>query len=165
MARDGRRSSFTVTATARSRADAATLFRLAADGGRWSEWAGTFAPRSSWERQGDPSPGGIGAVRRLGLWPVVVREETVAYEQDRLHGYALRTAAPIRDYRAEVRFEPRDGGGTDVVWEGTFAELIPGTGPLAERVMRLILRSLTRRLVRAAERPASTTGRARSSGP
>ncbi|MCO6009092.1 SRPBCC family protein [Actinoallomurus purpureus] len=169
MARDGRRSSFTATATAHSRADAATLFRLAADGGRWSEWAGPFAPRSSWERQGDPPPGGIGAVRRLGLWPVVVREETVAYEQDRLHGYALRTPAPIRDYRAEVRFEPRDGGGTDVVWEGTFAELIPGTGPLAERVMRLILRSLTRRLVRAAERrdglPASTTGRARSSGP
>jgi Polyketide cyclase / dehydrase and lipid transport len=149
MARDGRR--FSVTATAHSRADAATLFRLVADGGRWSEWAGPFVPRSSWERQGDPSPGGIGAIRRLGRWPVVVREETVAYEQDRRHGYALRTPAPVRGYRAEVTFEPRDGGGTDVVWRGTFTELIPGTGPLAARVFQLLLRSLTRRLVGAAE--------------
>jgi Polyketide cyclase / dehydrase and lipid transport len=150
MARDGRR--FSVTATAHSRAAAATLFRLAADGGRWSEWAGPFAPRSSWERQGDPPPGGIGAIRRLGLWPVVVREETVAYEQDRRHGYALRTPAPVRDYRAEVTFEARDDGGTDVVWRGTFTELLPCTGPAAQRVFLFLLRSLTRRLVRAAER-------------
>lgn len=156
MARDVRR--FTFTVTARSRADTATLFRLASDGGRWSRWAGPLAPRSSWERQGDPPPGGIGAVRRLGLWPVVVREETVAYEQDRLHGYALRTRAPVRGYRAEVTFEPTGDGGTTVVWQGTFTELVPGTGPIAERVMRAIVRSLARRLVRAAERSAPAGG-------
>jgi Polyketide cyclase / dehydrase and lipid transport len=145
------RRRFTVTAAERSSATPATLFRLAADGGRWSEWAGPFVPRSSWERQGDPPPGGIGAVRRLGLWPVVVREETVAYEQDRRHGYAMRSPAPVRDYRAEVTFAARDDGGTDVIWQGTFTELIPGTGRTAERALLLMLRALTRRLVRAAE--------------
>jgi hypothetical protein len=151
MARAARTFSF--EATAHSSADAATLFGLAADGGRWSEWAGPFVPRSSWERQGDPAPGGIGAIRRLGLWPIVVREETIAYEQDRLHGYALRTRGPLRDYRAEVAFEPQDGGGTAVVWRGSFSELIPGTGRLVERALHSTLRSLTRRLVKAAERP------------
>jgi hypothetical protein len=143
---------FSFEATAHSAADATRLFALAADGGRWSEWAGPFAPRSSWERQGDPPPGGIGAIRRVGLWPIVVREETVAYEQDRLHGYALRTPGPLRDYRAEVTFTPQDDGGTSIVWRGSFSELVPGTGPIVERVLRSILRSLTRRLVRVAER-------------
>ena len=149
MAPDGRTFSF--EATAHSSADAATLFGLEADGSRWSKWAGPLAPRSSWERQGDPAPGGMGAIRRLGMWPVMVREETIAYGQDRLHGYALRTPGPLRDYQAEVTFEPRDSG-TDIVWRGRFTELIPGTGPLIQRAMRQMIRSLTRRLVMAAER-------------
>jgi hypothetical protein len=150
MARDARTFSF--EATAHSSADAAMLFGLAVDGGRWSEWAGPFAPRSSWERHGDPAPSGIGAIRRLGMWPIVVREETVAYEPDRLHGYALLTRGPLRDYRAEVTFEPREGGGTTVVWRGGFTELFPGSGRPIARALHLTVRSLTRRLVRAAER-------------
>ena len=150
MTRKARTHSF--AATAHTSADAATLFALAADGSRWSEWAKPLTPRSTWERQGDPPPGGIGAVRRLGLWPIIVREETIAYEQDRLHGYAMRTPGPLRDYRAEVTFTPHEDGGTYVVWRGRFEELVPGTGPLVERVMHGLLRFLTRRLVRAAER-------------
>lgn len=153
MTRDARTFSFEVTAN--SSADAAMLFALEADGSRWSEWAGMLAPRSSWERQGDPAPGGVGAIRRLGMWPIVVREETIAYDQDRLHGYALRTPAPLRDYRAEVRFEPREDGGTAIVWRGSFVELFPGTGRPVARALELTLRSLTRRLVRAAERTAA----------
>jgi Polyketide cyclase / dehydrase and lipid transport len=144
----GRTFSFEVTAL--SGADAATLFDLAADGGRWSRWAGPYGLASSWERQGDPPPGGIGAIRRLGRWPIVVREETIAYERDRLHGYTMLTRAPLRDYRAEVALDPRDDG-THVAWRGTFTELIPGTGPLVEWVLKRLLGSLTRRLVRAAE--------------
>lgn len=140
----GRTFSFEVTAL--SGADAVTLFDLVADGGRWSRWAGIS---SSWERQGDPPPGGVGAIRRLGRWPVVVREETVAYEQDRLHRYTMLTWAPLREYHAEVVLEPRESG-THVAWRGTFAELVPGTGPLIEWVMKRIFGLLTRRLVRAA---------------
>lgn len=139
----GRTFSFEVTAL--SGADAATLFELVADGGQWSRWAGIG---SSWERRGEP-PGGIGAIRRLGRWPIIVREETVAYEQDRLHGYTMLTRAPLRDYLAEVVFEPRDGG-THIAWRATFTELIPGTGPLIESAMKRLFGTLTRRLVRAA---------------
>jgi hypothetical protein len=147
---DGRR--FEVEVTARSRADAATLFRLEADGGRWSEWARPLVPQSSWERQGDPAPGGVGAVRLLGLRPLVVREETLEYEQDRRHVYAMRTPMPIRDYRAEFSVAPRADGGTDVVWHGTFTERIRGTGPLFRAGLRGLLSLLLRRLVTAAER-------------
>ncbi len=150
MSRDPRTFSF--EATARTSADATTLFGLAADGSRWSEWAGLLAPRSSWERQGDPAPDGIGAVRRIGLWPIVVREETIAYERDRLHAYTLVSRVPLRDYRAEVRFEPHEDGGTTVVWHGRFTELAPGTGRPVAAALGAVIRSLTRRLVREAER-------------
>src|SRR2546430_16908589 len=96
---DARRYSFEVTA--HSTADPATLFALEADGSRWSEWAKPLVPQSFWERTGDPAPGGIGAIRRLGLPPGGVREETVGYEQDRLHAYVSRTPLPVPDYRAQ----------------------------------------------------------------
>lgn len=147
---DGRR--YTLEVTARSRATAATLFALEADGSRWSEWARPLVPRSSWERQGDPAPGGVGAVRLLGLRPLVVREETVEYEQDRRHAYVMRTPRPVHDYRAELLLTPRSGGGTDLVWRGSFTERVRGTGPVFRLAFQGMLRLLINRLVRAAER-------------
>jgi hypothetical protein len=143
---------FSFEVTARSSADAATLFALEADGSRWSEWAGMLAPQSLWERQGDPPPGGVGAVRLLGLRPFLVREETVEYEQDRRHVYVMRTPMPIRDYRAELVLTPRTGGGTDLRWRGSFAERIPGTGPVFRAAVKQVISVLAKRLVRAAER-------------
>ncbi|HET9142099.1 SRPBCC family protein [Actinophytocola sp.] len=150
---DGQRFSFEVTA--RSSADAATLFALEADGSRWSEWARPLIPRSFWERHGDPAPAGVGAIRALGLPPLLVREETVAYEPDRRHGYVLRTWMPVRDYRAEVVLTPRPEGGTELVWRGSFAELIPGSGPVARAALRALIALLARRLVRFAERDST----------
>ena len=63
----GRTFSFEVNRT--SRAPAATLFLLETDGGRWADWAKPIVMQSGWERQGDPAPGGIGAVRKVGTWP------------------------------------------------------------------------------------------------
>lgn len=143
---------FDFEVTARSTADPATLFALEADGSRWSEWAGMLAPRSSWERQGDPAPGGVGAIRLLGLRPFLVREETVEYEQDRRHVYVMRTPIPVRDYRAELVLTPRTEGGTDLVWRASFTERIPGTGPVFRAALKRAIAHLTRRLVRHAER-------------
>jgi polyketide cyclase/dehydrase/lipid transport protein len=146
---DARR--FSVEITARSSADAATLFAMEADGGRWSEWARPLVPQSAWERQGDPAPGGVGAVRLLGLRPIWVREETVEYEQDRRHVYVMRTPMPVRDYRAELVLTPR-ADGTDVVWRGSFVERIRWTGPVFRLTVRGLLRVLLKRLIAGAER-------------
>jgi uncharacterized protein YndB with AHSA1/START domain len=147
---DARRFEFAVTAT--SSADPARLFELEADGARWSRWARPLVPTSSWEREGTPAPGGVGAVRVLGLRPLVVREETVAYEPDHRHAYVMRTPTPMRDYRAELTLTPRSGGGTDLVWRGSFEERVPGTGPLFRFLMRSTIRLLANRLIRFAER-------------
>ena len=68
---------FSFTHTARSKADPEVLYELVADGSRWSSWAGPLVPRSSWVRTGgDGDPLGVGAVRKLGMWPVLVQERT-----------------------------------------------------------------------------------------
>ena len=105
----GRKFSFEITRT--STAPAATLFRLAADGANWSKWAKPIVLQSSWVRQGDPAPGGVGAVRKVGMWPLLVQEETVEYEQDRRHAYKLvGPPSPVKDYFARGGFYAEFGG-------------------------------------------------------
>ncbi|MCV7381357.1 MxaD family protein [Mycobacterium alsense] len=147
----GREFSFEINRT--SSADAATLFRLVADGGNWSKWAKPIVLQSSWARQGDPAPGGVGAVRRIGMWPVLVQEETTAYEQDRRHAYKLvGPASPAKDYVGEVILTPNPAGGTDIRWTGSFVEGVRGTGPLMRAAMGGAVRFFAGRLVKAAER-------------
>jgi hypothetical protein len=108
--------------------------------------------QSSWERQGDPAPGGIGAVRKVGTWPFLVREQTVEYEQDRRHVYELiGPPTPAKDYRAEAVFTPNDAGGTDLRWSGSFTEAIPGTGPVMRTLLRGAIKFFSARLVKVAE--------------
>jgi Polyketide cyclase / dehydrase and lipid transport len=147
----GRKFSFEVTKT--STAPAATLFRLVTDGGRWSEWAKPIVASSSWERQGDPAPGGIGAIRKLGMWPVFVYEETTEYEQDRRHVYKLVGARrPVEDYIAEVALTPNASGGTNIRWTGSFTEKARGTGPVMRAGLGGAVKFFAGKLVQAAER-------------
>jgi len=148
----GRKFSFQVNRT--STAPAATLFRLVADGGNWSNWAKPIVAQSGWARQGDPAPGGIGAIRKLGAWPLFVQEETVAYEQDRRHAYAMVGRSPVKDYLGEVVLTPNPAGGTDISWSGSFTERIPGTGPAMRAALGGAVGFFAGRLVQAAEREA-----------
>lgn len=137
-----------------STAPTATLFRLETDCGRWSDWAKPVIAQSSWEREASPV-GGVGAIRRVGLWPLLMREETIEYEQDRRHVYAFAgppTPTPTKDYRAEVFFTPRADGGTDLRWTESFTESLPGTGSVQLAVLKTAIQVISARLVATAER-------------
>lgn len=150
----GRKFSFEVNRT--SSAPAATLFRLVADGANWSSWAKPIVVSSSWARQGDPAPGGVGAIRKIGMWPLLVQEETVEYEQDRRHAYKLvGPPSPAKDYSGEVVFTPNATGGTDIRWTGSFIEGVPGTGPVMRAALGGAVRFFSGRLVKEAERESS----------
>jgi hypothetical protein len=146
-----RKFSFEVTKT--SSAPAATLFRLETDGGNWAKWAKPIVVQSGWARQGDPAPGGIGAVRKIGMWPVLIQEETVEYEQDRRHVYKMVGSERLaKDYFAEVVFTPNAAGGTDIRWSGSFIEGLPGTGPVMRAALGGVVKYFAGLLVKAAER-------------
>lgn len=145
-------NSFSFAVERSSKASAEKLFALVSDGSRWPEWTGKLVGSGSMVVKGDPTPAGIGAVRKLGVGPVGVREKTTAYEQDRLHGYTLLTPGPIKNYHAQVRLTPREDGGTDLNWTGSFDEAIPGTRKVVQRIMSKLIGTFATKLVRAAER-------------
>lgn len=146
-----RKFSFEVNKT--SSAPAATLFRIVTDGADWSSWAKPIVMQSSWARQGDPAPGGVGAVRKVGMWPMMALEETVEYEQDRRHVYKLNKGGPpAEDYVGEVVFTPNAAGGTDIRWRGSFTEAVRGTGPAVRAALGGAVKYFAGRLVKAAER-------------
>ena len=145
------RREYTFEAKASSTARPAIVFALVSNGPSWSSWAGPLVASSSWARTSQDEPG-VGAVRVIGRWPVLLREETTTHEPDRVHGYALRTPGPVKDYVAEVVLTPNAGGGTDIRWHGRFTEVVPGTGKVIQLAVNKLMGSITRRLARAAER-------------
>jgi uncharacterized protein YndB with AHSA1/START domain len=118
------RTSYDVTA--RSEAAPERVFAALADAPSWKRWAGPMVLQSWWEREGEPAPGGVGAIRRLGMRGASSREQIVAFDPPRHLAYVWLTRI-VRDYRADVRLEP-DGTGTRIHWSGSFVptRLVPG---------------------------------------
>lgn len=58
------------------------------------------------EREGEPAPNGLGAIRVLRLVGPPVREEVVAYEPSRLFAYRMLSGAPVRDHVGTIELTP-----------------------------------------------------------
>jgi hypothetical protein len=142
-------SSTSYEVTGHSTAATEQVFDLLADGAGWSRWAGPMIVKSWWEREGTPAPGGVGAIRALGMNRVGSREEIVAYDPPTHMAYTILSGLPVRDYRADVRLTP-DGGGTRISWSGTFTPKVPGTGPLLRLFLLTTIGSFVRRLAKHA---------------
>jgi uncharacterized protein YndB with AHSA1/START domain len=76
---------------------------------------------------GSPDPNGVGAVRVLRGFGLVMVERVTVFEPPERLEYVLTEGAPIRDHRGEVTVSAA-GAGTRVRWAVRFEPLIPGTG-------------------------------------
>src|SRR5580700_2627998 len=101
------------------------VFSRLYDAPHWKDWAGILVGSSSWERLGDPPPGGAGAVRKVGRLPFMAREEILVSQAPNHHAYTVK-GMPVRDYRADV-YLTASGTGTEIRWQGTFTPVVPGT--------------------------------------
>ncbi|CRZ17556.1 SRPBCC family protein [Mycolicibacterium neworleansense] len=135
----------------RSTASPATLFAIVSDGSRWSEWAKPLIAYSAWETRGPADDGGVGAIRAVGVRQRPTREMTTIHEPGRRHGYTMLTDGPIRDYQAEVSFTA-DADATQVTWRGSYETRWRVVGLGYWLVLRVVLGTLSRKLVSAAER-------------
>jgi uncharacterized protein YndB with AHSA1/START domain len=135
--------------TAHSDAPPEKVFALVADGAGWSSWAGPFIFWSGWEVEGDPAPGGVGAIRLLGLKRVHTRERIEEYDPPHRLSYSILSGVPVKDYLAVVELTPEDGG-TRIIWRGTFEPKVPGTGAATRIFLRTTIADFTRRLAKAA---------------
>jgi hypothetical protein len=114
-----------ISARSWSPAEPASVYQLLHSGESWPCWSpiGSF----ELEREGPGGGEGVGARRLFRTGPFKSHEEIVADEPDRRFGYTLRRGLPLRDYRADIELEGRDGG-TAIHWHSSFRPKIPGTG-------------------------------------
>ena len=102
------------------------------------------------EREGDPTPNGVGAIRVLHAVGPPIREEVTAFEPNRRLEYTALSGIPARNYRACVLLEPA-GSGTEVEWTVSLTPRLPGL-PV---VVRQVISSLIKGLAKEAEKRAA----------
>jgi len=126
------------------------VFGLVADASTWLKWAGPTIRYSAWEREGDPAPGGVGAIRRLGSKQFSTREEITEYDPPHYLAYTILTRTPLRAYRAIVSVD-KEGDGCRITWAATGEGRFPGAAPVMMFVLSRVVRGFVTRLARYAE--------------
>lgn len=62
------------------------------------------------EREGEPAPNGVGAIRALGGVGPTLREEVLAYDPPSRFSYTVISGLPVRDHVGTVSLAPVEGG-------------------------------------------------------
>jgi Polyketide cyclase / dehydrase and lipid transport len=133
------------------RADAATVLSLLDDVDGWSTWARPVAMQTSWERWGDPAPAGAGAVRKLGAWPIWIRELILTREAN---GQTYTAVSPnlFSRYLGTVTVTAVSTGGVDIDWGLDFVARRQFMAPVLRVALKAIITALVSRLTVAAEK-------------
>ncbi len=117
--------------------------------------------RSMLEREGDPPPNGVGAIRVLTAVGPPLREEVIAYEPPRRFSYKLLSGAPLRDHVGTVELTP-DGSGTKVVYAVRTMPTLPVVGAAVVAVVKPAVKRCSTAIAKESERRAA---RMREGGP
>ena len=131
-----------------STAPVEAVWALASQARTYKDWAAFKV--STLEREGEPAPDGVGAIRRFGFPMYTSREQVLEFDPPTHFAYTLLSGLPLRDYRADVTLTPATNGGTDIEWRSSFAPPWRGTGGFWAGFLQLILNDFTKRLAKAA---------------
>jgi uncharacterized protein YndB with AHSA1/START domain len=102
----------------------------------------TSLRKAELEREGEPAPNGLGAIRVLTVAGPPMREEVIAYERPNRFAYKILSGLPVRDHVGTVEMQP-SGAGTEV----TYAVKTTPTLPLGGTVFMLFLKKAIRDLL------------------
>ncbi|MGD1172493.1 SRPBCC family protein [Mycobacterium seoulense] len=141
---------FTLTRT--STAPIETVFDAMTDHRAIAENTRGFR-RSTLDREGNPAPNGVGAIRRLvALGPPFV-EEIIEYERPTRYAYKMLSGAPTRNHIGTIQLRETDTG-TEVSWHLRSTLKIPGVDRLMLPVFKRVIDELLKGAITAAERRA-----------
>lgn len=138
------RSSFTLTRTVNAPIE--RVFDAFTDHRAYREM--TPLRSSTLEREGDPAPNGLGAIRKLSLAGPPIVEEVVGYERPEYFAYKALRGLPVKEHLGEVRLTSA-GAQTHVVYTVGYTPSIPG--PVVGLVLRQAVGALMRGICKAAE--------------
>lgn len=105
------------------------------------------------EREGEPAPNGLGAVRVLHMLGPPIREEIVEFDAPRRLVYRMLSGAPVRDHVGTVTLEPA-AHGTRMSYRVETTPTLPVGGSAAVGVMRFVIGRIVRGVVHESERRA-----------
>jgi len=145
-----------VEATVRAAAPRDLVWAVVADGRSWKEWGGWQS--TELEREGDPPPDGLGAVRRNVRRPLTIREQVELWEPPSRFGYVLLSGLPLRNYHAVVTLTASgaERDCTNIHWESRFDARWRVLDGAMRAFVQATLNDVTGRLAREAERRAQT---------
>jgi uncharacterized protein YndB with AHSA1/START domain len=132
-----------------------TVFAVLTEHHRYAEI--TPMRRSVLEREGEPAPNGVGAIRVLTAAGPPLREEVIAYEPPHRFSYKLLSGAPVRDHVGTVELTPREGG-TQVVYAVRTTPTVPLVGVPVVAVVKLGIKALLNGIAKESERRAVANG-------
>lgn len=129
------------------------VFDVLTDHRRYTEI--TPLRRAELEREGEPAPNGLGAIRVLSALPgPPMREEVIAYEPPTRFSYTILSGLPFRDHVGTVELEPRDGG-TEITYAVKTTPTIPMAGPVLMAGLKKAIRDLIGGVAKESERRAA----------
>lgn len=119
----------------------------------------SFTPmrKSVLEREGEPPPNGVGAIRVLTSLGPPLREEVIAYEPPTRFAYTLLSGAPVRDHLGTVELHS-DGAGTRMVYAVRTVPTLPLVGAAVVAVVKLAIGTLIKGVATESERRAAANG-------
>jgi len=130
-----------------------TVFDVLTDHRRYTEI--TPLRKATLEREGEPTPNGLGAIRVLSVLPgPPMREEVIAYERPRRFSYKILSGLPVRDHVGTVELKA-DGGGTEVTYAVKTTPTIPLAGPVFMAILKKAIRDLIGGVAKESERRAA----------
>lgn len=132
-----------------------TVFAVLTDHRRYAEL--TPLRRSELEREGDPAPNGLGAIRKLTAVGPPLREEVIAYQPDERFSYKLLSGLPVRDHVGTVELTP-GGAGTRMVYAVRTQPTVPVVGSVVVAVIKQAVKGLVDGVVKESERRAAAGG-------
>lgn len=130
-----------------------TVFEVVTDLRGYSDFV-TLIQGSPLEREGDPAPNGVGAIRVLRFPGSTLREEVLSYEPSRRFSYRLLSGAPLRDHVGTVEMTPQ-GEGTAVTYAIRTMPTLPLVGFAAVAVSKLAIGQMLNGIAAEAERRAA----------
>lgn len=110
--------------------------------------------KATLEREGEPAPNGLGAIRVLSVAGPPMREEVIAYERPFRFSYKILSGLPVRDHVGTVEMQPADGG-TEVVYSVKTTPTLPLGGPVFMLVLKKAIRDLLGGVAKESERRAT----------
>ena len=128
------------------------VFDVLTDHRRYTEI--TSLRKAELEREGEPEPNGVGAIRVLTVAGPPMREEIIAYERPFRFSYTILSGLPVRDHVGTVELEPKDGG-TEITYAVKTTPTIPLAGPVFMAVLKKAIRDLIGGVSKESERRAA----------